>query len=211
MSDVGRINYLKIVGGALLAGVMAIPAVGFASEATFDTAPAPQPAADMLVLDTSRLLADDVSLSPAIVPVQPIPAIAAGTADDSIDYAEIELDAELECMAKVVHHEAANQARRGQLAVAQLIMNRVESGRFPRTICGVTNQRGQFFDTASYNPRRDDKRWRTAVEVAAEARDGDAEHVVPKAMFYHAAYQAPTSWFRTRTRVTKLGDHIFYR
>jgi spore germination cell wall hydrolase CwlJ-like protein len=35
--------------------------------------------------------------------------------------------------------------------------------------------------------------------------------VIPGAIFYHAAYQAPTSWFRTRQRIGALGDHIFYR
>jgi hypothetical protein len=60
------------------------------------------------------------------------------------------LDAELECMAKVVHHEAANQSLQGQLAVAQLILNRVKSPLFPKTICAVVNQPGQFFSTRAY-------------------------------------------------------------
>src|SRR5579863_5410975 len=62
------------------------------------------------------------------------------------------LDAELACLAKVIHHEAANQSLKGQLALAQLIMNRVKSPLFPKTICGVVNQAGQFFHTARYSP-----------------------------------------------------------
>lgn len=121
------------------------------------------------------------------------------------------LDAELECMAKVVVHEAGNQSRRGQLAVAQLIMNRIESGRFPTTACGVANQRGQFFSTASYNPPRDSGAWASAVDVSRQARHGDAEAVAPGALFFHAAYASADSFFRTRQRVATLGDHIFYR
>jgi len=121
------------------------------------------------------------------------------------------LDPELECMAKVVHHEAANQPREGQLAVAQLIMNRIRSGRFPDTICGVANQPGQFFHTASYHPNRSSASWARAIEVSREARNGTAGDVAEGAIFYHAAYQRATAFFRTRPRVMTLGDHIFYR
>jgi N-acetylmuramoyl-L-alanine amidase len=122
-----------------------------------------------------------------------------------------EIDAELECMAKVVHHEAGNQSRKGQLAVAQLIMNRVESGRFAGTICGVANQRGQFFRTDSYNPRRDTDSWQNAVEVSREARDGRSDEVAPGALFFHAAYASGGSFFQSRQRVTTLGGNVFYR
>ncbi|MDB5685654.1 MAG: cell wall hydrolase [Rhizorhabdus sp.] len=139
--------------------------------------------------------------------------------DDGIDQAirkEIsadvtKLDRELECMAKVVHHEAGNQPRSGQLAVAQLIMNRVGKDRFAASVCAVANQPGQFFRTASYNPRRDTERWASAVEVSREAMAGAGEPVVPGAMFYHAAYQAPNAFFRTRQRISTIGDHVFYR
>jgi len=121
------------------------------------------------------------------------------------------IDRELECMAKVVMHEAGNQTRTGQLAVAQLIMNRVGKSHFGASICAVVNQPGQFFQTASYNPRRDDARWITAVEVSREALEGGADPVVPGAIFYHAASQTPNRFFRTRQRVSMVGDHIFYR
>ena len=121
------------------------------------------------------------------------------------------LDAQLECMAKVVHHEAGNQPRTGKLAVAQLIMNRVGKDRFADTICAVANQPRQFFRTASYNPRRDTDSWASAVDVSREAMAGSGEAVVPGAMFYHAAYQAPNAFFRTRQRLSTIGDHVFYR
>ncbi len=121
------------------------------------------------------------------------------------------LDPELECMAKVVRHEAANQSRTGQRAVAEIIMNRVRSNLFPDSVCAVVNQRGQFFDTASYNPSRDTKQWRTAVEVSREVLGNDGENVTNGALFYHASYQSPTRFFRTRQPVMAMGDHIFYR
>jgi len=120
-------------------------------------------------------------------------------------------DKQLECMAKVVLHEAANQSRSGQLAVAQLIMNRVGQDRFGETVCEVVNQPGQFFRTASFNPRRDSDRWASAVEVSRQAMAGHGDQVVPGAVFYHSAHSAPNRFFRTRQRISMVGDHIFYR
>ena len=139
--------------------------------------------------------------------------------DDGIDqvlYKETvatntKLDNDLVCMAKVVMHEAANQPRTGQLAVAQLIQNRVGQARFGQSVCEVVNQPGQFFRTASYNPNRDSQRWAAAVEVARQAMAGNADQVVPGAVFYHAVHQAPNRFFRTRERISMVGDHVFYR
>jgi len=121
------------------------------------------------------------------------------------------IDRDLECMAKVVMHEAANQPRAGQLAVAQLIMNRVGKSRFGDTVCAVVNQPGQFFRTASYHPARGGQNWANALEVARQAMAGDADQVVPGAVFYHAAHQSPNRFFRTRERISMVGDHVFYR
>jgi spore germination cell wall hydrolase CwlJ-like protein len=119
------------------------------------------------------------------------------------------LDPELECMAMVIHHEAANQSVAGQLAVAQLILNRVSSPLFPKSICAVVNQPGQFFSTARYHAPADE-RWHIAVGVARVASAKIAPQVEPGALFYHAAYAHP-SWAHRRTVVGRLGNHIFYR
>lgn len=121
------------------------------------------------------------------------------------------LDPDLVCMAKIVRHEAANQSRQGQIAVAQIVLNRVRSGKFRDTICAVALQPGQFFDVNSYNPSRDTPQWKLAVEVSREVLSGTPADPTNSALFYHAAYQAPNRFFRTRQRVTTIGDHIFYR
>jgi N-acetylmuramoyl-L-alanine amidase len=64
------------------------------------------------------------------------------------------LDRETECMAKVVRYEAGNQSRTGQEAIAKVVLNRTKSGRFPKTICGVVYQPGQFHKIASFAPAR---------------------------------------------------------
>jgi N-acetylmuramoyl-L-alanine amidase len=120
------------------------------------------------------------------------------------------VDPETECLAKVVHHEAGNQPLQGQLAVAEVIVNRIKSGRFGATPCAVANQRGQFFQTASYEVPRASPRWRTAVAVARLAEAGEWTPVAPGALFFHAAYSR-YDWSHKRTLVTRIADQVFYR
>ena len=185
-----------------VAAAMAFPATTFAAEMpNFAQAPTPLAASGLNAADEIQTAVD------LAFPLDD--ADAAGTRLAAHDAEPI--DDELECMAKVVHHEAGNQSRRGQLAVAQIIMNRIESGRFADTICGVANQPGQFFRTSSYNPDRSSAGWQTAVAVSREARDGRGDEVVPGALFFRAAYASTTSFFRTRQQVAALGGHVFYR
>jgi spore germination cell wall hydrolase CwlJ-like protein len=118
----------------------------------------------------------------------------------------------VQCMAKVVYHEAANQALAGQLAVAQVILNRADGGpTFPRSVCGVVNQRGQFFETRRFKaPSSDLARWRVAIAIAFIAQERRLAQVAPGALFYHAAYVLP-AWSRKHQRIARIGDQIFYR
>ncbi|NNC72074.1 MAG: cell wall hydrolase, partial [Sphingomonadaceae bacterium] len=68
-------------------------------------------------------------------------------------------DDELHCLAKVILHESRGEPRSGQLAVAQVVMNRVESPRFPNSICGVIYQRSQFSNIRGFTPRRSGAMW----------------------------------------------------
>jgi spore germination cell wall hydrolase CwlJ-like protein len=161
--------------------------------------------------------------APAVESVPPVDATAAAEAAPAIQpdapldvrvAAEGQniagLDAELECMAKVVHHEAANQSLRGQLAVAQLILNRLKSPLFPKTICAVVNQPGQFFQTRAWPAPVHSPRWHTSVAIARIAREANMPEIAPGALFYHAAFVTP-SWSRRRVKVGRIGENVFYR
>jgi len=87
------------------------------------------------------------------------------------------------------------------------VMNRVHSGRFAGTICGVAMQRGQFFNVHAYNPPHD-ARWRLALEVARDAREGLSDPVIGDALFFHAAYAGGIG---SHHQVGRIGGHIFYR
>lgn len=200
-----RTKAFALASAALLAGTTASPlSIGIAAET-----PGPVPA---LSYDVPAPVIADEALSTVDDQVQEQQQDESSSLPASQASAETAYDAaELECLTKAVRREAGNQSRRGQLAVAQLIINRTKSGRFPKTICGVVNQRGQFFNTAAYNPPRTTAQWASAQSVAREAVDGSAEQVVPGAVFFHATYIRPNSWFRTRERVATLGQHVFYR
>ena len=201
MSAIRRTKALALTGVLLAAGTVAIPgSMGFAADT-----PGPVPLLSYEV--PAPAIADEIVDVPVQEPQDESSSESAqiASAKPAVD------DAEFECLAKAVHREAGNQSHDGKLAVAQLILNRVESGRFADTICGVVNQRGQFFQTASYNPRRDTAQWASAEAIAREALEGASPEVVPGAVFFHATYIAPNSWFRTRKRVATLGQHVFYR
>lgn len=196
------------IGGCV--AVAALAAVGSSSSGVVAEPGAPVQVAPALITSAwiadPAIAADQTLLSDENVTFTPLNTPASEPSNRTAA-----LDSELECMAKVVRHEAANQSRKGQRAVAEIIMNRVRSGRFADTVCGVVNQPGQFFDTASYNPSRNTKQWQTAVEVSREVLGNDGENVTNGALFYHASYQSPTRFFRGRQQVLAMGDHIFYR
>lgn len=150
----------------------------------------------------------DLAATPVAEPAIEPGMAQAETATEPVT-AQHGMDAETICLAKIVHHESANQPREGQLAVAQVVMNRLASPRFPKTICAIALQPGQFFNVHAYNPRQD-HRWALAVEIALDARNGVSPPVVGEALFFHAAHAQP-SFHRSRPRVTQIGHHVFYR
>ncbi len=143
--------------------------------------------------------------------VQPLPAETAAVEaapTETVDAEVANLDkSEVECVAKVVVHEAGNQPHKGQQAVAQVIRARMKSGRFASSACGVVKQRGQFFNVDAYDPPRNNGRWNTAVEIAKRTLSGKDEDVAPGALFFHSAGAS----FPKRTRVAQIADHTFYR
>jgi spore germination cell wall hydrolase CwlJ-like protein len=190
---------------------LALALSGFALTASGSSAAELVAGTPLLAYDLNATL--PASATPAVqsaVQIQP----AAQQDDDDVapELAAASVDAKsVECMAKVVLHEAGNQPREGKIAVAQTLVNRLKAGRFGDTICEVANQKGQFFHIASFRPRRDTDGWQEAVEVSHEVLTGDAEPVAPGAMFFRASYAPANAFFRTRERVATVGAHVFYR
>lgn len=120
---------------------------------------------------------------------------------------------EMRCLAGAVYFEARGEPLAGQLAVAQVIINRSEDGRFPRSYCGVVAQPGQFsFMRGSRMPaiRTGTAAWNRAVAIAEIADKGLWESEAGDAVFFHAKYVRP-GWSRTKKRLAQIDTHIFYR
>ena len=128
-------------------------------------------------------------------------------------YAGISTDGrEQDCLANAVYFEARGEPVEGQLAVAEVVLNRTRSGRYPSTICEVVTQPWQFsFVRNGIIPAADrsSDSWRKAVAIARIAEAG-AQRLLPRdVLWYHADYVNP-SWGRRLARNTKIGLHIFY-
>lgn len=173
----------------------AVPAPA-APLAPIDAAPAPADAAG----PAAQVQAQTV-VEPAIATLPVMPAPAAKTIDK----------AEQECLATAVYFEAKGEPHRGQVAVAQVILNRTHSGRFPASVCGVVRQRGQFsFVHGGRLPAapRASAQWHQAASVARDALDGSGERVASNALFFHAR-GVVAGWHAVR--VAQIGNQVFYR
>ena len=127
---------------------------------------------------------------------------------------------QLACLAKNIYHEAGNEPFEGKVAVAQVTMNRVESGKFPADICQVIYQKNVFYEkvvcqfswycdretaTKPLNKTVYEESMTVAKKVLLE------DFRLPglsKALYYHADYINP-GW--NREKISKVGHHIFYQ
>lgn len=167
--------------------------------------------------------APDFRLSAPATAAVPIPAPTPAVSPQPVDkqpslnslvesHAAAELtDEELVCLARAVYFESKGEPLEGQLAVAEVIINRSKSGRFPTSLCGVVKQKSQFsFVRGGRIPAApDNAAWRKAVAIAHIAQQDLADSAGSKALFFHARYVRP-GW-RGLTRVASVGNHIFYR
>lgn len=123
------------------------------------------------------------------------------------------LDADGECLAGAIYFEARGEPLDGQLAVAQVVLNRAASGRFPTSVCQVVTQPAQFsFVRGGKIPAADrtSECWHRALAIADIARKRMlAGEIGADVLWYHATYVSP-SWDRQRTRTAQIGSHIFF-
>lgn len=126
---------------------------------------------------------------------------------------------QLDCLTRNIYWEAAMEPFEGKVAVAQVTINRVESGRFAPDICGVVYQKNMvydrvvcqfswFCDGSSKIRAIHPAHWREAEEVAKKVLlEGFRLPSVKNALYFHADYVKP-QW--GKPQVAKFGRHIFY-
>jgi spore germination cell wall hydrolase CwlJ-like protein len=128
---------------------------------------------------------------------------------------------EVSCLANAIYFEARGEPEKGQIAVAQVVLNRLKNPAYPKTICSVVYQnknirnRCQFSFACDGIPDRitDPKAWAASLALARKVLN-DPKNLyladVGAATHYHATYVKPR-WARAMNKVEKIGDHIFYK
>ncbi len=127
-------------------------------------------------------------------------------------------DAQWECLAQALYFEARGESVRGQFAVAEVILNRVDSAKFPESVCKVINQGTgrkyacQFTYTCDgYSEVIHEKAAYARVgKVAKLMLEGAPRDLTSGATFYHTKAVNPR-WARKFTRTATIGVHHFYR
>ena len=119
---------------------------------------------------------------------------------------------EQHCLAGAVYFEARGESLDGQLAVAEVVLNRAASGKYPKGICEVVTQPWQFsfIQKGEFPPiNKASKSWRKAVAISRIAQDKLDGKLTDGVLWYHADYVSP-SWGKRLDREKKIGVHIFY-
>jgi len=128
-----------------------------------------------------------------------------------------EREKQLNCLAKNIYHEAATEPFEGKVAVAQVTINRAESGKFPSDICNVVYQKNviygkvicQFSWYCENGPKvKSNAHYKESMEVAKKVLlEGFRLPSVKNALYFHGDYINP-KW--GKQPVAKIGRHIFY-
>jgi spore germination cell wall hydrolase CwlJ-like protein len=133
-----------------------------------------------------------------------------------------EFNKQVECLAKNIYYESGSEPYEGKLAVAQVTLNRVNSGKFPSDICSVVYQKTvdqnlrtvcQFSWTCMVKElvNKDKYIWEESLNIAKRALTEPVLHdtiAESNALYFHAAYIKP-GWNKTKV-VKQIGNHIFY-
>lgn len=119
--------------------------------------------------------------------------------------------AEWQCLAEALYFEARGEGRQGQAAVAEVILNRVASGAFPGSVCGVINQPSQFsYTIGGRKTIRNKGVYLRVRQVAEAALSGGTGNLTGGATYFHTPAVRP-AWSHRFERTVRIGRHIFYR
>lgn len=199
--------------GLLLAS---ISGVGLSGALAQDTSAQDQ--IDLAPVAASAELASDLRLvaEPVVQDLpeaSPQPSTAAASLPAMVaDMAAGALSPELNCLAQAVYFEARGEDLTGQLAVAQVIINRTQSGQFPQDYCAVVAQRGQFsFVRGGHIPSAPatSPAWHRAKAIARIAHHDMWDAGVGESLYFHATSVRP-GWARRKAQVARIDSHLFY-
>jgi hypothetical protein len=151
-------------------------------------------------------------------PAAPVGAIHADSllqliGDMPIPVDDTELAPDMKCLAQAVYFESRGEPIEGQLAVAEVVINRAKSDLYPDSYCDVIKQPAQFsFVRHGRIPDADEgsDAWQRAVAIAEIAQQNLWQSKAATAMYFHATYVNP-SWAHQKVELAQIDTHIFYR
>lgn len=123
---------------------------------------------------------------------------------------------EWQCLTEAIYFESRGESLQGQFAVAEVILNRVDSGLYPASVCGVVRQAGgggcQFSYTCngSSTKMREGFSREVAGRIASVMLDGAPRNLTSGATHFHTRAVKP-SWSKRFAQTTVIGSHLFYR
>jgi spore germination cell wall hydrolase CwlJ-like protein len=160
----------------------------------------------------------------AVLPAAPALATAAPAAPAETETALVAAapapsgGAEWQCLTEALYFEARGETLEGMFAVAEVILNRRDSGTYPTSVCGVVHQGtgAQYACQFTYtcDGRSDvvleQGAWNVVGRVASVMLGGAPRNLTNGATFYHTRGVNP-SWSARFTRTAAIGAHLFYR
>jgi len=122
------------------------------------------------------------------------------------------------CLAQAVYFEARGEPLIGQVAIAEVVLNRVANKKYPDNVCGVVFQNQHLSNRCQFSFACDGKSdrprnihsWERSLKIVALVMAGERSGVAKKATHYHASYVSP-GWRLRLDKVGEIGRHIFYR
>lgn len=227
-------QFLSFRGAVTAAAMMFVSLCGAAPSAAWAEAPAATPVVNAATpatgvpasaLSGAAWIAQGTVTAPAAPQSASTPApIAMAIATGALHVAslsqlvgdmpiQIDLSADLKCLAQAVYFEARGEPIEGQLAVAEVVINRARSGLYPDNYCDVVTQPAQFsFVRRGRIPEADETSaaWQRAEAIAEIAQQNLWQSKASDALYFHATYVRP-SWAHQKVQLAQIDTHVFYR
>jgi N-acetylmuramoyl-L-alanine amidase len=118
---------------------------------------------------------------------------------------------DFDCLAKNIYYEAGVEDYTGKIAVAQVTWNRVQHGRWGKTVCQVVYAKKQFSWTHQNKPKPKGELWQASRKAAQDFVNGIRHYALKGSKYYHATWIKAPAWTDPMTELATIGQHTFYR
>jgi spore germination cell wall hydrolase CwlJ-like protein len=123
-----------------------------------------------------------------------------------------------QCLAEALYFEARGESTEGQMAVAEVILNRVDARKFPKSVCGVVHQGGEGRGNCQFSYNCDGRKelfsehdaYDRVGKIARIMLDGQKRNLTDGAIYYHTEGVNPR-WSRKMQQTANIGSHLFFK